>query len=148
MGKTRCGHPLSSLPHFVIFLSFNLAFLAIPNSEIASSDSLVLKYSQNCYDKLWKHSIISLLNLLKLIHLFHMSTKTEFYSHLFSQLHNCPCSLACPHWHKRWMSAKHWIQLWGIPGEADELQSIKKRKRRDVWYSYYCYYPQMKCLLK
>ena len=118
----------SSLPHLVIFLPFNLIFLAIPKSKIASPHSLVFKYRQNCYDKLWKCSIISLLNLLKWIPLFHISIKTEFYSHLFSQLHNCPCSLVCPHWHKTWMSAKHWIRLWGIPGEADELQRIKRGK--------------------
>lgn len=60
--KIQCGYSLSFLhpcPTLCltfllvwVFLSLHLAFLAIPNSEIPSSHSLALKYSQNCYDKL------------------------------------------------------------------------------------------------
>lgn len=49
------------------------------------------------------------------------------YSRIFSLPHSSPCSPACLHSHKRWRSAWHWIQLWGILGEAGELRdSIRK----------------------
>lgn len=88
--KIQCGHSLSSLQPFPIlslifglvwvFLSLHLAFFAIPNSEIASSHSLVLKIAKT----LMTNSIMSLPNLLKLINLFCISIKTVLLTLIFS----------------------------------------------------------------
>lgn len=131
--------PSSSFPNFVFYFCFDLGFLSL---HLVFLPFQTLKYhhlilwSSNIAKTVRTNLIIRLPNLLKLINLFstYFVSLKLVYSHLFSQLHNCPCSLVCPHWHKRWRSAEHWIQLWGTLGEADELQ-IKRQ-------GYYCVIPK------